>query len=159
MLSAVKEGRIAEIKSILMDDYSYIHKMTPFGSWLHIAAGAGQLDAAKYFIEGGIDINLKGGIAGGDSLNYAAQNGQKEMVCFLLDNGAEFDTTEPERNALFSAIHNGYTEIAKILINAGIDTKIKYTGQSMKNMGALEFARERGHPDTIKYIESVVNNA
>jgi uncharacterized protein len=60
---------------------------------------------------------------------------------------------------LFSAIHNGHTEIAKILINAGIDTKIKYTGQSMKNMGALEFARERGHPDTIKYIESVVNNA
>lgn len=158
MLFAVKEGRVAKIKSILDDNFGYIHKMTPFGSWLHVAAGAGQLNAARYFIDNGIDINQKGGVAGGNSLNYAAQEGQKEMVCFLLDNGAKFDTTEPERNALFSAIYDGHTEIAKVLVNAGIDTAIKYTGKSMKGMGVLEFAKERGHLDVIEYIESVTKN-
>ncbi len=159
MIAAIKVGNITEIKSILEEDHGYTHKITPFGSWLHIAAGYGQIDIVKYFIDAGIDINLEGGIAGGNSLNYAVQNGQKEMVCFLINNGASLDTTEPERNPLFSAIYDGHTEIAEILVNAGIDTSVKYTGKYMKNMGALEFAKERGHLDIIKYIESVMDNA
>ena len=159
MWEAVKSGDLDKIKLLLSEDPAYIHKVTPFGTWLHVAASSGQLKLAEYFLENGIDINADSGIYGGNALNEAAQEGHADMVVFLLDRGSKFDVTEPERNALFSAIHHGHTDVAKILIEAGIDTSVRYTGSSMKNMGALEFAKERGHPDTIKYIESVIKNA
>ncbi|EKF73640.1 ankyrin [Alcanivorax hongdengensis A-11-3] len=159
MLNAVRHGDIEKIKAILEEEPGYLHKMTPFGSWLHIAASAGQQMIAEYLIDQGIDININGGVSGGSPLNAAAQEGQREMVCFLIKNGALFDTSEPERNALFSAIYDGHTDIARILVEAGIDTSVKYTGQSMKNMGALEFAKERGHAETIAYMEMVAKLA
>lgn len=159
MLHAVRHGDLAGIETILEGEPGYLHKLTPFGSWLHIAASAGQTVAAKYLIEKGIDINIKGGIFGGNPLNDAAQEGQRDMVAFLIENGACFDTSEPERNALFSAIYDGHTGIAQMLVEAGIDTTVKYTGPSMKGMGALEFAKERGHPETIAYMETLANMA
>lgn len=155
MLNAVRHGDLEKIKAILEEDSDYLHKLTPFGSWLHIAASAGQKSVAKYLIEQGIDININGGVSGGNPLNAAAQEGQREMVCFLIKSGACFDISEPERIALFSAIYDGHTDIARILVEAGIDTSVRYTGQSMKNMGALEFAKERGHAETIAYVQTV----
>lgn len=155
MLNAVRHGDLEKIKAILDEDFDYLHKLTPFGSWLHIAVSAGQKSVAKYLIEQGIDININGGVSGGNPLNAAAQEGQREMVYFLIKRGACFDISEPERNALFSAIYDGHTDIARILVEAGIDTSVRYTGQSMKNMGALEFAKERGHAETIAYMQTV----
>ena len=69
------------------------------------------------------------------------------MVKYLLSCGAEMDVSEPERNPLFGAIYGGHADIAKLLIESGIDTRVKYTGESMKNMDALAFAHERGQKD------------
>lgn len=57
------------------------------------------------------------------------------------------DVSDPERNPLFGAIYGGHIEIVRLLIDQGIDTHVKYTGKSMKNMDALAFARERGQMD------------
>jgi len=53
----------------------------------------------------------------------------------------------PERNPLFAAIDNGHLEIAKALIDAGIDTTVKYKGTSGKTKDALSYARDWGRED------------
>ncbi len=57
------------------------------------------------------------------------------------------DVSEPERNPLFGAIYGGHTDVAKFLINSGIDTQVKYTGPNMKNMDALAFVNEWGRTE------------
>jgi len=37
--------------------------------------------------------------------------------------------SEARRNPLFSAIIGGYTEVAKVLIESGMDTTIKYSNE------------------------------
>lgn len=63
------------------------------------------------------------------------------------------DTSEPERNPLFSAIYGGHLDIIKCLVKNGIYITIKYTGETMKNMGAYEFAIERGQVEIAEYLK------
>lgn len=37
------------------------------------------------------------------------------------------DISEPERNPLFSAVQSGNLDIARLLIECGIDAKVAYT--------------------------------
>ncbi len=67
--------------------------------------------------------------------------------------GAELDISDPIRNALFGAISNGYPDIAELLIESGIDVSVKYTGESMKAMDALAFARKQGQTEIVKLLE------
>ncbi|MBG9595352.1 hypothetical protein P4T54_22595 [Bacillus mycoides] len=62
------------------------------------------------------------------------------IVEYLFDNGAILDVSDPNRNSLFSAIYDRHLNIVK----NGIDITVKYTGDTMKDMGAYEFATERG---------------
>ncbi len=126
--------------------------MTPFGTWLHVAAKCGCLEIVQGLVAMGADINQRGGTFGGTAINLAAGYGQSDVLRFLLDHGAELDVTESERNPLFSAIQGGDLEIAKMLIDHGIDTLVSYTGPSMKGMTALGFARERGQKDIAEFL-------
>jgi hypothetical protein len=109
-----------------------------------MAAASGSLSLVKALIELGADINRKGGTFGGAPINEAASQGHLEVVKYLLNHQAELDTTEPERNPLFGAIFNGNIEIVKLLVSAGMDPTIQYSGEYMTNMDALDFAIERG---------------
>ncbi len=126
--------------------------MTPFGSWLHVAADFGNLELVKALVALGADVNQRGGTFGGTPINLAASKGHKEVLEFLLGCGAELDESEPERNPLFSAIYGGHIEIVRLLLDAGINHRISYTGESMKNMDALAFARERGQSDIAAFL-------
>jgi ankyrin repeat protein len=100
-------------------------------------------------------VNARGGTFGGSPVNLAAGYGQPHIVRALLAAGAELDVSEPERNPLFSAIHGGHLEIVKFLIERGIDYRVRYTGESMKDMDALAFARERGQTEIADYLETL----
>ena len=80
-----------------------------------------KLDIVK-LVELGSNINTLGGVYGG-ALNEAASEGHIDIVRYLLSCGADMDTSEPERNPLFGAISNEHVDIAKLLIESGIDTK------------------------------------
>ena len=126
--------------------------MTPFGTWLHVAAKHGRLDLVKFLVELGIGINVQGGTFGGAPIHLAASQGNLEVVKYLLSHGAEMDVSEPERNPLFGAIYGGHTAVARFLIDNGIDTQVKYTGPNMKDMDALAFANEWGRTEIAKLL-------
>jgi hypothetical protein len=152
--SAIKEGDVEKLTALLGSDKDRLNMMTPFGTWLHVAASCGKLDVVKRLLERGADVNAYGGTAGGGPLNVAASEGHLDVVRHLLSHGAHLDISEPERNPLFSAIYGGHPEIAKVLIDAGIDTTVRYTGESMKGMDALAFAHERGQSDIEKLLSA-----
>lgn len=145
--TAIEDNNIEEVVRLIDFDTERLNMMTPFGNWLHIAASEGKLEIVKKLVELGADVNMRGGTFNGGAINNAASEGHIEIVKYLLSCGAEMDVSEPERNPLFGAIHGGHVNIAKLLIESGIDTSIKYNGKYMTNMDALAFAIERGQKE------------
>jgi hypothetical protein len=74
------------------------------------AAGNGDMTAVQLFLDAGMDVNEGGGAA----IGLAAGRGKTAMVKFLLSKGAK-----PTSYALQYARTRGYTEIEKILRDAG----------------------------------------
>lgn len=155
MYDAINQGDIVRIKVLLTEDRNLANAITPFGTLLHVAAAAGHREIVEQLIASGADVNARGGTLGGNALNYAASNGQLEIVSYLLSHGADMDISEPERNPLFSAIYGGHVAVAKFLIASGIKTGVRYTGQSMTNMDAFAFARERGQMEIVDILAKI----
>jgi hypothetical protein len=104
----------------------------------------GKVNILEYLLGLGLDINVNAGIAGGTPLLRAASEGRLDAVKYLLAKGAVLDVSKPERNPLFGAITGGHTEIARLLIEAGIDTQVQYIISPTRKKTALSHARERG---------------
>ncbi|WP_459500879.1 suppressor of fused domain protein [Bacillus sp. C1] len=153
--TAIKQNNVEGVVELIGSDMELLNiSMRPFGTFLHVAATHGKLEIVKRLIELGADINKRGGVYGGGALNQAASKGQFEIVRYLLTSGAEMDVSEPERNPLFGAIQGGYIDIVKLLIENGIDSRVKYTGEYMKNMDALAFAHEQGQIEIANLLDS-----
>lgn len=156
LLQAVEAGDIERFAMLVGADMSLLHMSTPFGTWLHIAAAAGRLNMVEYLIQKGLDPDARGGTLGGNALNVAASHGHVGVVKYLLSRGAQMDVSEPERNPLFSAIYGGHEDVVLLLLERGIDASIKYSGDSMNEMDAIAYARERGRLDIAEIIQRLV---
>jgi uncharacterized protein len=155
---AIKKGHVSELQVLLSSNGSHLEAKTPFGTWLHVAASfGGNLDIVKCLVEMGISVNEKGGVLGGTPLNVAVSRGHIKVVNYLLQCATEIDVSVPERNPLFGAIYGGHKDIVEILIEHGIDTQIRYTGECMSNMDAVAFAQERGHTEIAELILASLN--
>ncbi len=153
--AAIKTGNLAKVKELLEGKSERLHVMTPFGTWLHVAAAHGQLEIISFLIAQGIDINRNGGILEGSALNEASSKGHVDIVRLLLDSGAAMDTSASVLNPLFGAVYGRSLQVVKLLIDRGIDHSVKYTSKTMKNMDALAFARERGETEIAKYLATL----
>jgi ankyrin repeat protein len=149
---AIRCGATQKAVELIESDSSLFKVMTPFGTWLHVAAAFGQLDIVKRLVLLGASVSRNGGILGGNPLNQAASKGHLDVVRYLLSCGGDMDISEPQYNPLFSAIYGGHTAVAKLLIEAGINTRIRYSGEYMKDMDALAFAREWGRSDIAELL-------
>ena len=154
---AIKNGELSDVVQLLGDARSRLQMDTPFGSWLHMAAAHGKLDIVRWLVSQGSDVNSIGGMGSNSPLDQAAAKGHVEIVKFLIDSGAMLDTSDSVRNPLFGAIVGGisesHTAVAKLLIDSGIDTKVKYNSETMTDMDALAFAKEWGRTDIVKLLE------
>jgi len=153
--SAIQHSDLEKVVALIEADLATLQMMTPFGTWLHLAATAGTIDIVKYLVDAGIEVNTRGGTFKGSAINLAASNGHIEIVRYLLEQGAEMDVSEPERNPLFAAIYGGNLAVVELLVSSGIDYCVKYTGESMTNMDAIAFAYERGQKEIADYLLEV----
>lgn len=107
----------------------------------------------KFLVDSGMDININEGVPKSAPIANAASEGEISIVEYLFENGAILDTSDPNRNPLFSAIYGGHLNIVKYLVQNGIDINVKYTGNTMQDMGAYEFAIERGQTEIAEYLK------
>ncbi len=153
---SIKIGDISEFVRLVGQDESLLHLDTPFGTWLHMAAAHGKLDIVQWLVSQGVDVNVRGATIEGRPLDEAASNAHVDIVRFLIESGATLDVSNSVRNPLLSAIVGGlsdsHTAVAKLLIDAGIDTAIQYP--NLDNMDALEYAREWGRSDIVALLEA-----
>ncbi|WP_242214179.1 ankyrin repeat domain-containing protein [Bacillus cereus group sp. BfR-BA-01383] len=151
--NAIKLGDINEVKRLIGDNPGFLHSMTPFGTWLHVAAKKGHIEIVQYLINKGIDMNARSGTFDASALNLSAGAGHLEIVKYLVESGAELDVSLAKRNPLFGAIYGGRKEVVEFLVEKGIDISIRYTGENFKNMNAYEYAEEFGQTEIAAYIK------
>ncbi len=145
-------GNLEEMKKLFAENEGLLNATTYFGTWLHDAASYGQYETAKYLIEQGIDINAKGGTFDSAAINEAALDGHLDVVELLLENGAEMDVSNDERNPLFSAIYNGHFDVVKCLVEHGIDLTPKYEVAQFDDMDAHKYAWYNGETEIEDYL-------
>jgi hypothetical protein len=154
---AIRDGNLHEVVRLIAGDKSLLHIWTPFGTWLHDAAAYGKLDIVQWLVSQGLDVNAYNDSTEIRPLDKAAANGHVDVVECLIASGAVLDTSDSVRNPLFAAIVGGISDshaaVAQLLIDSGIDTRVKYNGQVMKDMDALAFAREWGRLDIVRLLE------
>ena len=152
--AAIQDSDVNQINNIFQTEPEILHQKTVFGTWLHDAALQDKYEVVKYLIEKGINCNEKGGALGGNALSHIASKGNTKIADFLIASGSMLDTSDPQHNPLFGAIYGGKTDMAKLLINSGIDISVKYSGERMKGMDALAYAEERGELEIAELIRA-----
>ena len=95
----------------------------------------------------GVNINAKD--EGETALMKASQNGHKEIVEILLENGADVNVKNRDNwTALMWASWNGYKEIVEILLENGADVNVK----NRDNWTALMWASWNGYKEIVEIL-------
>lgn len=151
--NTIKCGDFDSFKRLIDNNPDSLNVMTPFGTWLHIAAKRGYLKMVRYLVEKGLDVNIKGGIFDATAMNLAALSGEMNVIRYLVSKGAILDVSHAKRNPLFSAIQDGHMDVVQYLVEQGIDITVRYNSESLNNIGAYEFAIEYGQTEIAEYLK------
>jgi uncharacterized protein len=86
--TAIEQGDVANVKKFL--DNGLSPNDTAFAwSWLQVAANKNQIEIVKLMVERGANVNYKHPITKMTAVAFAAYNGNKEMVTYLISKGAD----------------------------------------------------------------------
>ena len=146
-LECARFGELSDLKEAMKDatkDFNV--NLVDFGgnTALHLASANGFLDVVKYLInELHCDINAKNK-SQSTPLSWAAFNGQKAVVEFLLEKGADFDIKNANgKKPSELAYDSGYYDVSDILLSKE-NEKYKGTIQEEKNEGFVSIINYRG---------------
>ncbi|XP_074649416.1 uncharacterized protein LOC141904685 [Tubulanus polymorphus] len=118
---------------------------------LHEAAFCGDLSALRKLIESFGECLDERNRFGHTPLHKAAMNGQLACVIYLVEGGADVNSTDISGcTPLHHAAGNGYVAICKYLLeigNANMNTK------SNKGFSVFTFAKLRGRKDVCTYLQ------
>lgn len=146
IIEAINNEDVDTLRTLLDDHPDQLTWNTPFvgQTWLGYAASNGKLKSVRLLVSLGADVNQGDHRENVKPICAAACNDQLEAVAYLLENGAVLDTETSVQNALFSAVVGRSPRITQRLLEAGIDSTVRYTSRTMKDMDAIAFALMRG---------------
>ncbi|MDR5170965.1 ankyrin repeat domain-containing protein [Methylobacillus flagellatus] len=116
---AIGKGDMKVVKKYFNNPYK-VDEL--FFAWtaLEIAANKGQLNAVKFFVENGADVNYKHPITKMTALHLAAYQGNKEVVKYLIDHGADVNAKLRGNVSIIRALKDeGRTDMVEFLTAAG----------------------------------------
>jgi ankyrin repeat protein len=116
---AVYEGYKDTVEFLISKGANINAKDKIGGTPLHHLTQEGQkddTDMIEFLLAKGANINAKDNMTGGTPLHYASMNGYKNIVKFLISNGADaFCKAHEESTPLMWAVSEGRTEVADLL--------------------------------------------
>jgi serine/threonine-protein phosphatase 6 regulatory ankyrin repeat subunit B len=119
--TAVMRNDAQRVKELLTEDPERIHERGPHDFallWYPVIAG-GSLELAERLIKSGASVEHQHHL-GTTALHWAARGGQRDMVAFLIENGADIERVGRKFNPsgetpLQTAIARNHTDIADLL--------------------------------------------
>ena len=140
----------------LINEYNVDVQLPDNDGWtaLHFSAENGSYEIVKYFINMGIDINLKTK-HGMNCLHIAADYGHTNL-CKTLMKKHNLDLEEPNDNgwtALRYSSKNDSSKLVKFFTDMGIDINLKATD----GMNCLHIAADNGHLNLCKMLINEYN--
>lgn len=148
---AIRNDDPSSVTRILSKMPELLHVYTSLDSCLHLAAEEGHLNIVQLLVNLGADINLDIEDCG-SPLDAAASKGRLEIVKYLVKQGASLAVPRPDRNPLFSTIYGGHANVARFLLEVGLDPHVVYRGESGKLKNAFSFAQEFGQNEIIELL-------
>ena len=144
LIEALEQKRFDQAREMIARG-SGIHSANEFGqNPLLLALEAGQADLARMLIQAGADVNVKSKMRL-TPLRVAIQSGDVEMVKLLLSRGASPDAPENEPPPFVYALGEGYDEIARVLVEGGMDLHKRYRfGKHMRTVGDMAVIAGKG---------------
>lgn len=113
----------------------------------HEAALQGDLEAIRYYIENGSDLNEKDTVGGSSPLIIAVTFGRTDVARALIDAGVDVDQQNKDgSSALHTAALFCHTEIVEALLDKGADKSLK------NNAGSTALEAVAGPFEAIKFI-------
>ncbi len=127
----IEQNDIEEVKKLLSENSEFINECDETtGNLLHAAAEENaSYEMIKMLSEIGCDINMYNESSEQNVLSYLMLNNPDdvyEKVKLLIELGAKMDTRSNIINPLFKAIDIKSFDIAKLLIENGIDLSVQY---------------------------------
>jgi len=173
MTQAIREDDPEKLQELFTTYPDFRDLIVPaFGTWLHYAAKIGAINVMEYLLSNGDDVNTKNREEV-TALEQAAAGNQLIAVQLLLSRGASIDIRNAVTNPLFGCIagsamdghpvHDSGNpaadrlEIARLLLDAGLDPKVVYNSDRMKSMDATAFAWMFGRRDIARLIADKVS--
>lgn len=122
-LTAVSLGRYGEAEAILRDDPARIGPDGPYTIALHLAVSKRNLDAIRWLIAHGVDVNARRPMwdCNHTALHMTVENGEMAIARLLLDAGADPNIRDDKFNstALGWAHFFGRADLAQLISEKG----------------------------------------
>lgn len=136
-LDYAKEAKKAEIlQALISNKYG-----SEQDSLLHLAAMIGEVNAVRYLIGKGIDVNVRNALHH-TPLHLAAGIGHENVVKILVEEGkAEIDVFDARNQTpMHYAVNNKKLEIVKLLLKLGADVNSARMGQNSMKLSPVHIA-------------------
>ncbi|MDZ4857992.1 MAG: ankyrin repeat domain-containing protein [Candidatus Hydrogenedentes bacterium] len=125
-----------------------------FEKWAPIyeAADLGNLELARLLVDNGADVNMVQ-TDGWTTFHMAVMAGHQDMLVYLLELSPEGlnAITHTKYTLLHTAAKNGQTELARFLIQKGLDLNAR---EGEENKTPLSLAIDRKHSETAEVIRA-----
>jgi ankyrin repeat protein len=153
ILNALVQPDLAVLQSKLGEstdpDFRFRNGMT----LLSAASGLGKVDAVKYLLEIGADVNI-GDDSGVRPLHIAAFSGKVDVVLVLLEAGADLEARDYQGTTpLALAACGDSRETLELLLDQGADMDAK----NLYGLSPLGFAVENNKPEMAEIIREFQN--
>jgi ankyrin repeat protein/outer membrane protein assembly factor BamB len=158
LTDAIAFGSAGDVKNFITDKkdvdrplesgmLTYAEGTTP----LMLASYLGNLDAARYLVDLGADVNRKEkSTQQENALMKASERGNTEIVKLLIGKGAEVNATDVDQmTALYKAAQSGHADTVKILLDSGAKMGTK---TAIYKDTALIAASSAGHAEVVKLL-------
>jgi uncharacterized protein len=151
---AIRNGNLELIRFLFSQNPDQINSHTYMAgqTWLGYAAQIGNILSIKELIGCGFDINIGDKHNNQRPISSAAHNGHLEAVDLLLQEGADLPTATSIENPLIAAIVGRSPAIVQLLLDAGINSTVRYNTEAMKEMDAVAFAMMQGEIECAEII-------
>jgi cytochrome c len=148
---AVKEGDVAQVRSLISSGEDVNQNDRSLGTPLHRAAISGNAEIVQLLIAEGADVNAENrGM--GTPLHAAARKGSEAIAALLLANGAAADARNRNgKTALQLAAEEGHASLVELLIARGADVNAR---SGSADFPVVHFAGLNGHFDIIELLRA-----